>query len=224
MSWQDFNWIDFTILGVLGVSTLVSLVRGFVREAISLVIWVAAFWVAYRFSGQFAVSFLSSIESAGIRLVLSFLILFFGVLIVGAIANYAIGSLVYSTGLSGTDRVLGLIFGFGRGILFISVIVLVTSMSMAQKSEAWQGSQLLPQFEGIAEWLKALLPQQIEQLKDLPQQSEIKSQEILQKVQQAIPPILAIPSGQKQSSIVPTWIQGASLQEAKFSYLESLNL
>ncbi len=208
MNWQDFNWIDFTILGVIGVSTLVSLVRGFVREAISLVIWVAAFWAAYRFSAQFATTFLMSIDSNSVRLILSFLILFFGVLIAGAIVNYLVGSLVYSTGLSGTDRVLGLVFGFTRGGLLVAVIVLVASITMAEKSEAWQQSQLLPQFEGVAEWLKALLPEGIEQLKALPAQSEKKSAEILQKVQQAIPHIPNL--NNKQTISLQSQLSGAN--------------
>ena len=48
------NWADYSILGVVGLSTAISLVRGFVREALSLVIWVAAFWVAATFAQDLA--------------------------------------------------------------------------------------------------------------------------------------------------------------------------
>lgn len=166
MAWQNFNWVDYTICVLIVFSTLISFSRGFVKEAISLIVWVGAFWVAYTFYETFATQFLGSIESPGIRAPIAFLILFVAVLIVGAIINHMISLLVYSTGLSGTDRVLGLVFGFARGVLLVAVLVLAASMTEIPKNTWWVHSQLIPKFEGIVSWLRNILPKEFDKLKE----------------------------------------------------------
>ena len=49
------NWVDFSILGIIAVSTLISLIRGFVKEAISLVVWFAALFISSNFYADLAV-------------------------------------------------------------------------------------------------------------------------------------------------------------------------
>lgn len=51
------NWLDFVILGVIGLSALISLVRGFAKEAMSLVIWFGAFFIASQYYAKLAVYF-----------------------------------------------------------------------------------------------------------------------------------------------------------------------
>jgi membrane protein required for colicin V production len=101
-------WIDWVIIALIAVSTLISLKRGFVREALSLVTWVGAFIIARTFHPQMQSLLESTVETPLVRLIAAFAILFFGTLIVGAIINNMIGHLVRATGLSATDRVLGM--------------------------------------------------------------------------------------------------------------------
>ncbi len=164
MSWQNLNWADYTILGIIGFSTLISLIRGFVREALSLIIWVGAFWIAYRYATPFAQQFLKGIQSEGMKTPVSFGILFLGVLILGALLNYIMSRLVSQTGLSGTDRVLGLVFGMGRGVFLVAVVALVVPMTAVNKSTWWQESQLVPEFEGLALYLHGMLPAKMDQI------------------------------------------------------------
>lgn len=145
-------WIDYAILAVVGISTLISLVRGFVKEAVSLVIWISAFFIASKFYLNLA-SLLTSISDQTLRNAAAIAILFITTLIIGALVNYLIGQLVSKTGLSGTDRVLGLVFGALRGVLVTSAILFfMDAFTPASSSDWWIKSQLIPEFTLIVEW------------------------------------------------------------------------
>jgi len=153
-------WIDYVILGVIGLSTIISLVRGFVREALSLVVWVFAFWVAWTFFRELA-GHLGVFSVPSVRLGVAFATLFIATLIVGALVNYLIGQLVDKTGLSGTDRLIGMLFGAARGALLIAVLVLLAGLTPFPEDPWWQESRLLGHFQELATWLKGLLPEDI---------------------------------------------------------------
>ena len=97
------NWIDYAILGVILLSTAISLIRGFVKEAISLGVWFSAFFVASQFYADLA-TYLTNIDDIVIRNGVAISILFVTTLLIGALINYLISRLVQVTGLSGTAR------------------------------------------------------------------------------------------------------------------------
>ncbi|HET7308216.1 MAG TPA: CvpA family protein [Gammaproteobacteria bacterium] len=150
-------WIDYFILAVVVLSILLSLMRGFVREAISLGTWIAAFWLALTFASQFSRWF-TAIESDAVRIILAFGILFVAVLIVGAVLNHLVSALVDKTGLSGTDRLLGAVFGFGRGLVFVAALVIVAQWTQLPKTQTWQHSRFMPYVDPVATWLRHVLP------------------------------------------------------------------
>ncbi|OCF99334.1 colicin V production protein [Gilliamella apis] len=146
------NWVDFTIIGVIILSALISIIRGFVKEALSLISWVLAFFIASRFY-MYITSYLTYFDSDVIRIAVAIAILFISTLIVCAIVSYIIGQLVQKTGLSSTDRVLGICFGVLRGILVVAaVLFFVDTFTPLSQSPSWVQSQLIPHFHFIIRW------------------------------------------------------------------------
>jgi len=152
------NAVDYTIIAILLVSTGISFLRGFVKEVLSLVAWIGAMWVAVSFTPQVSVLLENQINNESIRLVASFLGLFIATLIVASLTNTLVSQLVKKTGLSGTDRMIGLIFGFARGGVIITVIVLVVGVTTLPQEPWWKSSILLDYFEMSAIWLKSNFP------------------------------------------------------------------
>ena len=157
------NWLDYAILAVIAVSVVISLIRGFVREVISLVVWVAAFWVGIRYSDNLAVHLSDYIASPTMQLGAAFTALFVATLIIGAVINYVAGQLVGRTGLTGTDRYIGMIFGLARGVVVVAVLVLAAGLTALPRESWWQESVLVAQFQpwvceiGVREWLDDLM-------------------------------------------------------------------
>ncbi len=155
------NWADIVILAIIAISALISLWRGFFKEALSLATWVAAIWVALAFSRELSALLVNWIDVPSARSAVAMAILFLLVLIIGGIVNYLIGQLVKKTGLQGTDRMLGTVFGAVRGALIVSVLVLAGGMTLLPQDPWWQASELMPHFEQLALWLADFLPSDI---------------------------------------------------------------
>jgi membrane protein required for colicin V production len=155
------NWVDFFILGVIILSGLVSLWRGFVKEALSLATWVAAPAIAIWFYEDLAPWFERWVSVPSARLALAFGILLVLVLILGGLVNFLIGQLVSKTGLSGTDRVLGILFGVARGVLVVGVLVMLAGLTQIPQDPWWQESVFLKHFVDLAKWISSFLPADI---------------------------------------------------------------
>ncbi len=157
--------VDWLIIAVLGISTLLSIRRGFVKEALSLLTWIAAVVVARLFASEFAVLLENQIETASVRMGAAYFLLFFGTLIVGSLVNQIVGELIRITGLAGADRFLGMFFGLARGSLIVLVAVAALHYLAPVKQDTWwQESQLIPHIVVMIEELGPLLWEQGEQL------------------------------------------------------------
>jgi membrane protein required for colicin V production len=150
---MDIATVDWGIVGIISMSGLISLVRGFVKEAMSLVIWIAAFAVAMNFKEPAADFLVNFIALASIRQLAAWGSLFVGTLLLGAVVNFLLGKLVSSTGLSGTDRTLGLVFGVFRGLLIVLALVIILPQAVPVDQDPWWlASSLIPLFQGFEAW------------------------------------------------------------------------
>jgi len=154
-------WVDYILLVVIAISALLSLWRGFVMEAISLVSWITALWVAMIFFQDLAHLMQDWIDTPSIRDITAFAILFVGTVLVGGLVNYLAGQLVAKTGLTATDRVLGMLFGIARGVVIVAVLVLLAGLTALPQDPWWKEALLLGHFQDMALWLRSFLPANI---------------------------------------------------------------
>jgi len=154
-------WVDILIIAIIAVSAIISLIRGFVQEALSLATWIAAFALAWFFFRPLAVQFEPWIDVPSLRLGVAYGVILLGVLLVGAIINHFMKTLVESTGLSGTDRLIGIFFGVARGAVVVAILVLLGGLTPLPQDSWWVDSRLIPYFQEMAVWLKGYLPADI---------------------------------------------------------------
>ena len=151
------NWADWVIAGVLLISSLISLKRGFVKEALSLAIWVIALIVASLFSARLAPLLSGYLGEPSVQQMAAFAILFIATLLVGGATNYLLGTLIKATGLSGTDKLLGVLFGLLRGGVIIMVLILyLPRLVPVQEDNWWQQSLLIPHFLGFEDRFRSV--------------------------------------------------------------------
>jgi membrane protein required for colicin V production len=150
--------VDWMVVAVLGLSSLLGVWRGLVKELLSLVSWAVAFWVAQKYAGLTADWLPMSGSSSMLRYVAGFVVLFITVLIVAAVLAWLIQQLLSAVGLSGFDRLLGVVFGALRGMLILCVITWVVNMTPMRESEAWQQAQARPWLNWGLQVLKPALP------------------------------------------------------------------
>ncbi len=148
-----FNGADWAIVVVVGLSILISLSRGFVREALSLLVWVAAFVVAFLFSAILSPLLANAIDVPSLRYAAAFALLFVVTLIVGSLISYIVAQLVKMTGLSAVDRLLGSMFGLCRGVLIVLLILIfLPKILPVQQDNWWQQSKLIPRVLVLENW------------------------------------------------------------------------
>ncbi len=153
------NWPDYAILGTIAISLLVGALRGFIKEVFSLLVWAAAFLVAYQYGGDVAGLMEAQISLPSARTAMGFTGLFVVVLLIGGLLNYLLGRLVESTGLSGTDRLLGGIFGAARGLALVIAVLLVAGFTPIPADPWWNDSQMVQRLMPLVEWSAGFLPE-----------------------------------------------------------------
>jgi len=153
--------IDIVILVAIVISGILSWLRGFVREAVSLITWFLAIAITFLYSHKFAVVVPEAVGGTATRVVVAALVLFFGTLLFGWLFSTLLKRFLSTVNLSAVDRILGLLFGLTRGIAIISVVVLLLNLTTIPKESWWANSFFLPRFQHLAAEIHDRLPQEL---------------------------------------------------------------
>ncbi|MCP5206667.1 MAG: CvpA family protein [Hahellaceae bacterium] len=150
-------WADWAFLAVIGISGLLSLRRGFVKECLSLASWIVAFIVARLFTPNLEQVLVDSISTPSLRYITAFAVLFICVLLVGALISRLVCELVKVTGLSTTDRILGMFFGLARGIILSIVAVALLRLTPLENDAWWHQSIAIEKLQMLEKWSRKTL-------------------------------------------------------------------
>jgi len=157
-------FIDYLLLVIVVVSAIISIFRGFVKEALSLIGWVVAIWAASRFGVVAADMLGGTIDSYTLRLWCGRTLILIGVLFASGLISWAISQLLDSTGLSGTDRAVGMVFGLARGVVLAGIVVLLMELAGFEEDAWWNDSKLIPYAAPVADLVKEVAEDGIEYL------------------------------------------------------------
>lgn len=130
--------------------------RGLIKEALSVANWVIALLIAVTFRDPLASLLVEQIETHSLRQLVAFGTLFIATLLVGALVNYVIGELVKITGLSSTDRILGMVFGLLRGfVVVMAILLLIPPIISIDQDKWWSDGVLIHRFLAFEGWARA---------------------------------------------------------------------
>ncbi len=147
------NWADWILVAIVLISALISLKRGFIKEVLSLVIWLFAIVLSIMFHEQMAVIMQPYIDSPSLRKLVALFSLFVLCLVVGGFFNFLLSQLVHWTGLTGTDRLLGMVFGALRGVVLVVLLMMIRTVLPLDQEQWWQESILIPHFQRMESWV-----------------------------------------------------------------------
>ncbi|MGH8678229.1 MAG: CvpA family protein [Burkholderiales bacterium] len=155
------TFFDYAALLIVGVSIVISLVRGLMREVLSLASWICAFFVA-RFGAPVVAEWLpGAVSHEGVRLALGFVLVMVASVLLFSLISLQLAKLVKLTGLTSTDRVLGAFFGLARGLLVAIVTVLIAGLTPLPQERFWREAMFAAPLEAAASWLRPWLPHEV---------------------------------------------------------------
>jgi membrane protein required for colicin V production len=149
---------DYAVLAVVGVSVLVSLFRGAVREVMSILSWIAAFLIALHYAPMVSELLPVAVKHSWLRLFIAFVVLMIGSLILFALVTLAVSQLVRRSGLAPWDRALGALFGLARALVILIALVLIAELTPLPREPAWRNAVFRPPLEAMAKNVRAFLP------------------------------------------------------------------
>lgn len=146
---------DYIVFVIIGISIIVSMMRGAVRELLAIAGWLVAIYVAKTYATQLIPLLPPDIPSEALKILAAYIIVFFGVLLVASLLIIALSSLIKKIGLNWLNRGVGAVFGFARGLLIVCVLVFLAGLTSLPKDERWTNAMFSSPLEAL---VKSMLP------------------------------------------------------------------
>jgi len=169
MAW---HWIDYAIILVVGLSVITGLMRGFVKELIALSVWILALWLGFKYSPDVSALLKPYIPDNTLRGALSFILLLLSILLAGGLISTALSFILNRSALKGTDRLLGMGFGFLRGTFIVALLIGVVNLTSLGRDADFQQSKLYARFKPLSTWMFGFMPNIIDQVHAYEQKGE----------------------------------------------------
>jgi membrane protein required for colicin V production len=148
---------DVFILLVLLGSTLIGALRGFIREAVSLVFWVISIWAAWKFGPLIEPHLGGLLANPNIAPWVGRLVILVLVLLMGWLVGMFLSYFTRALGLGTLDRVIGLLFGIMRGMVLVGLLVIGGELLRLNQEDWWAHSRLMPFAETVGDWLRSMV-------------------------------------------------------------------
>ncbi len=155
------NSIDYGISGIILLSLWIGGVRGFVKEAIALLSWAGGIWAGLLFSPELAFLLPDVVKPPPVRIVVTYLLIVMASLILGGLLNHFLGYLPKQNFLLSLNRIAGMLLGTGRGIIIVTIFVLLIGLSPVTEQAIWKESVAIPVFQMLISWLREQLLLQV---------------------------------------------------------------
>ncbi len=152
---------DYAVLLIIGISIVVSMMRGAVREVLAIAGWLAAIYVAKTYATELIPLLPADIPTEALKILAAHVIVFFGVLVVASLLTIALSSLIKKIGLNWLNRGIGGVFGFARGLLIVCVLVFLAGLTSLPKDARWTNAMLSSPLEALVKTALPLLPPQV---------------------------------------------------------------
>jgi len=164
---------DIVIAVAIAISIVVGIMRGFVKEAISITSLLIAIWTSLHFGhavGGISEGWLSSPE---LQIWFGRILIFIVILAIGGLLGWSLSKIIRMSALSGTDRIFGAFFGVCRGVVLIAVFIIGGQFAGFDNDNWWMKSRLIPYGNYVADWIRVMAPKGVELMKsdELPEQT-----------------------------------------------------
>jgi membrane protein required for colicin V production len=151
------NGLDYLLFALVAISVIAGVMRGLLREIVSLVTWITAVWLAWRYAPIVEPHLGGLLAYEGVRTWVARGVVFIIVVLAGSIAALIVNRLVRLSLFSGTDRAFGGLFGLLRGLIALGLFVILCHAVRLESESWWRGSTLVPYAEQVANVLRSLV-------------------------------------------------------------------
>ena len=152
---------DYIVLIIIGISIVVSMMRGAVREVLAILGWIAALYTARTYASQLVPLLPPDIPTESLKVLAAFVILMLGVLLIASLLSIALSSIIKKIGLNWLNRGLGGLFGFARGLLIVCVLVFLAGLTSLPKDARWTNAMFSAPLEVLVKSMLPWLPQSV---------------------------------------------------------------